>query len=129
MQGGGEGVRGPWYTSLRWRLAISLLALGVGVFFATTACMYPLRVVQRMSFVRGKGGGHVCITTYSPFRGTREVCAELSTIGMAGSRVEPGRGRQLGMKVRGHRLFYLLDRQGDFPSPTLFDTLIGARKL
>ena len=63
-------MRGPWYSSLRWRLAISLLALGVGVFFATTACMYPLRVVQRMSFVRDKGGS-VHITTYSPFRGTR----------------------------------------------------------
>ena len=33
------------------------------------------------------------------------------------------------MKVKGHRLFYLLDRGGDFPNPKLFDTLIGARKM
>ena len=54
---------------------------------------------------------------------------DLSTIGMAGSRITEGKGRQLGMKVKGHRLFYLLDRSGEFPSPTLFDTLLGARRL
>lgn len=59
----------------------------------------------------------------------REVHAALAAIGMAGSRVDTGKGRQLGMKVKGHRLFYLLDREGEFPSPNLFDTLIGARKL
>ena len=129
------------------------MALGMGVFFATTACMYPLRVVQTMHFVRGKTGG-VRITTYSPFRGTRYVCmyqcmqlyhmmvevyailsrevqAALSDIRLAGSRSEAGKkkGRQVGMKVKGHRLFYLLDRDGEFPSPTLFDTLIGARRM
>ena len=65
-----EPVKAPWYSSLKWRLAISLMALGVGVFFATTACMYPLRVVQTLSYIRGKGGG-VSITTYSPTKGTR----------------------------------------------------------
>ena len=149
-----EPASPPWYTSLRWRLTISLMALGMGVFFATTACMYPLRVVQTMHFVRGKTGG-VRITTYSPFRGTRYVCmyvctsacsytiimvevyailprevqAALSDIRLAGSRSKAGKGRQVGMKVKGHRLFYLLDRDGEFPSPTLFDTLIGARRM
>ena len=65
-------ISAPWYCSLRWRLTISVLTLGVGVFFAITASMYPLRVVQRMSYVRGKGGG-VAITTFSPTRGTRCV--------------------------------------------------------
>ena len=65
-----EPIKAPWYSSLKWRLAISLLALGVGVFFATTACMYPLRVVHTMSYIRGKGGG-VCITTYSPLKVVR----------------------------------------------------------
>ena len=60
----------PWYSSLKWRLVISLLTLGTGVFFAFTACMYPLRVVQRMSYVRGRGGG-VAIITFSPIKGTR----------------------------------------------------------
>ena len=59
----------------------------------------------------------------------REVRADLSDIGVAGKRVSEGKGRQLGMKVKGHRLFYLLDRGGDFPNPKLFDTLIGARKM
>ena len=63
-------ITAPWYSSLKWRLAISLLALSVGVFFATTACMYPLRVVQKMSYIRGKMGG-VSITTYSPLKGVR----------------------------------------------------------
>lgn len=71
-EGAADQPSAPWYSSLRWRLAISLMALGVGVFFATTACMYPLRVVQSLSYVRGRGGG-VCITTYSPFRGTRYI--------------------------------------------------------
>ena len=59
----------------------------------------------------------------------REVLVDLNNIAVAGSRVAEGKGRQLGMKVKGHRMFYLLDREGDFPSPKLFDTLIGARRL
>ncbi|CAI7997144.1 DCN1-like protein 1 [Geodia barretti] len=92
-------ITAPWYSSLKWRLAISLLALSVGVFFATTACMYPLRVVQKMSYIRGKMGG-VSITTYSPLKGVREVRADLSDIGVAGKRVSEAKGRQLGMKYK-----------------------------
>lgn len=49
---------------------LSLSALGLGILFATTACMYPLRVVQRLTYVRGKRG-EVSITTFSPFKGTK----------------------------------------------------------
>lgn len=115
----------PWYSSLRWRLGISLLALSLGVFFGVTACMYPLRVVQTLHYVRG--GGLVRITTYTPLRGTRQVEAPLEDIGLAGSRREV-KGRQVGMKVKGHRLFFLLDREGTFPAPAMFDTLIGSRR-
>ena len=59
----------------------------------------------------------------------REVRVDLRAIRVAGSRVDVGKTRQLGMKVKGHRLFYLLDREGEFPSPNLFDTLVGARRL
>ena len=65
----------------------------------------------------------VCVCVF------REVCADLGDIRVAGSRITEGKGRQLGMKVKGHRLFYLLDREGDFPNPKLFDTLIGARRM
>lgn len=64
------GKSGPWYSSLKWRLTISLSALGLGILFATTACMYPLRVVQRLTYVGGKGG-QVGITTFSPFKGSK----------------------------------------------------------
>ena len=122
----GEEEGAPWYTSLRWRLGISLLALGMGVFFATTACMYPLRVVQRIYYVRGVRS--VVVTTYTPFRrGTREVQAPLDDVALAGSRSDV-KGRQVGMKVKGHRLFFLVDKEGTFPSPSLFDTLIGTRR-
>lgn len=115
----------PWYSSLRWRLGMSLLALGLGVLFGVTACMYPLRVVQTLHYVRR--GGLVHITTYTPFRGTRKVEAQLEDIRLAGSRREV-KGRQVGMKVKGHRLFFLLDREGTFPAPAMFDTLIGSRR-
>ena len=59
----------------------------------------------------------------------RDVRVDLGDIRVAGSRVAEGKGRQLGMKVKGHRLFYLLDREGDFPNPKIFDTLIGARRM
>ena len=42
----------------------------------------------------------------------REVLVDLNNIAVAGSRVAEGKGQQLGMKVKGHRMFYLLDREG-----------------
>ena len=39
------------FSSSKWRVILSLLSLGAGVIFATTACMYPLRIVQKLTYV------------------------------------------------------------------------------
>ena len=33
----------------------------------------------------------------------------------------------LAIKVKGHSLYYLLDKKGTFPNYKLFDTLVGSR--
>ena len=53
--------------SIKWRVALSLLALSVGTFFTFTALMYPLRTVHRILFYRGRQSME--LTTYTPLGG------------------------------------------------------------
>ena len=115
--------KGSWYTSLKWRMTFSLLALSAGIFFGITACMYPLRVVQKLCFLKPSS---VCLTTYTPMGTKRALEVPLTNITCSGDRLSER--AQLALKVKGYPLFFLVDKQGQFWAPRLFDTLIASRK-
>ena len=118
-----EKQKGSWYTSLKWRVSFSLLALGAGIFFGITACMYPLRVVRQLFFLKPSS---VCLITYTPTGTTRSLQLPLTAVTCSGERLSER--AQLALKVKGYPLFFLIDRQGQFSAPRLFDTLIASRK-
>lgn len=118
-----EEQKGSWYTSLKWRISFSLIALGAGIFFGITACMYPLRVVQKLHFLKPSSVG---LITYTPTGSTRSLEVPLTTVTCSGERLSER--AQLALKVKGYSLFFLIDRQGQFLAPRLFDTLIASRK-
>ena len=117
-------TRFSWLSSLKWRLALSLLSLSAGVFFAVTACMYPLRIVNRLYFIKPTNAAR--IHTYTPLGSVRTVEIPLIDITCTGERLSEH--SQVALKARGYSLYFLMDKQGSFTAPRMFDTLIASRK-
>ena len=113
-----------WFTSSKWRIAMSLLSLSAGVFFAITANMYPLRCIHRLYFIQRSSAAQ--IHTYTPLGSVRKLQVPLNDITCTGDRSSAR--AQLALKVKDYPLFFLLDRQGQFVAPRMFDTLIASRK-
>ncbi len=113
------------FTSLKWRLGLSLLAFGAGVLFTATACMYPLRMINRIYFKKSTAAA--LIHTYTPLGSGRALTAPLTDILSSGDRGSSG--SHLSLKIRGYPMYFLVDKQnGTFLAPRLYDTLIGSRK-
>ena len=113
-----------WFTSSKWRLVGSLVSLGAGIFFAVIANMYPQRIVHRLYFLQRLSAAQ--IQTYSPFGSVRSIQVPLGDITCTGDRLTAK--AQLALKVRGYPLYFLMDKQGRFVAPRMFDTLIASRK-
>lgn len=114
---------GAMFSSLKWRLALSLLSLSAGLFFAVTASMYPLRVVSKLHYLQPSST--ISITTFTPLGLLREIQAPLQNVVCTGERLSSS---QLALKVRGHSLHFLMDRRGQYIAPKMFDSLVGSRK-
>ena len=100
-----------WFTSSKWRIAMSLLSLSAGVFFAVTANMYPLRCIHRLYFIQRSSAAQ--IHTYTPLGSVRKLQVPLNDITCTGDRSSAR--AQLALKVKDYPLFFLLDRQGMGP--------------
>ena len=103
---------------------MSLLSLSAGVFFVITANMYPLRCVHRLYFIQRSSAAQ--IHTFTPFGSVRKLQVPLGDITCTGERSSTR--AQLALKVKDYPLFFLLDKQGTFVAPRMFDTLIASRK-
>ncbi|MGH0173851.1 UNVERIFIED_CONTAM: hypothetical protein FKN15_066328 [Acipenser sinensis] len=89
----------------------------------TVSC---LTVVSRVLLHRG--GQEVTFTTYYPFGGTSSFSAPLRHVSCVAHRAEVP--SMIPIRVKGHALYFLLDKQGRFHNPRLFDVTVGAyRKL
>ena len=113
----------PKNSSIKWSMGLSAAALSVGSFFTATALMYPQRIVRQMSYLPKKEV--VKIGVFTPFGKHKDVQVPLTTIKCKGTRISH---KHLSLKVKGYPLHYIVDHQGTFQSPKLFDTLIGTRQ-
>lgn len=111
------------YSSLKWRVGLSAVALSVGTFFTMTSLMHPQRSVHQLLYLPKRE--LVRIGTYTPLGRQKTITVPLSTIKCVGRRLKTS---QISLKVKGHSLYFLMDHQGSFPSPKLFDLLIATRK-
>ena len=106
-------------------MGLSFLSLGAGVFFAVTACMYPLRIVHRLYLVKRTTSAKVL--TYTPLGSTRIVDIPLTDITATVDR--QAAKSHVAFKAKGYPLYFLLDKQnGRFLVPKVYDNVIGSRK-
>lgn len=103
-------------SSAKWRVILSLLSLGAGLFFATTACMYPLRIVQKLTYV-GNSQQLLKFVTYTPLGSTRTLSVAVGNVACVTSEERRSRLTHLAVKVKGYPLFFLLDQQGTQLNP------------
>lgn len=104
------------FWSSKWRLGLSLLSLGAGLVFAITACMYPLRVVQKLTYV-GNSQQLLKFVTYTPLGSTRSLAVPVGKASCVTSDQRRATLTHLAVKVQGYPLFFLLDQQGTELSP------------
>ncbi|KAI8477911.1 hypothetical protein Bbelb_443590 [Branchiostoma belcheri] len=86
--------------------------------------LFPLRAVNRV--VLQRGGQHVQLLTYAPFGTTRAFTVPLAHVSAAVGR--GGTPSQIPVKIKGHRFFYVLDKQGKISNTRLFDFTIGVSR-
>lgn len=115
-------------SSNKLRILVSLLSLSAGIFFAVSACMYPLRVVYKLTYIRPTQA--VQIITYTPLGTTRTLTVPLQDVTCSGSRFDGPKRGHFGLKIKGHSLYFLLDQQAMDASPNvrMFDQIIGTRQ-
>ena len=115
-------------SSYKLRILVSLLSLSAGVFFAVSACMYPLRVVHKLIYIRPTQA--VQLVTYTPLGMTRTLTVPLQDVTCSGSRFDGPKKGHFGLKIKGHSLYFLLDQQAMDASPNvrMFDQIIGTRQ-
>ncbi|RMB90478.1 hypothetical protein DUI87_33079 [Hirundo rustica rustica] len=86
-------------------------------------CVLPLRSVSRVTLLRG--GSAVTIGTPGPLGlGRRSLTVPLRDVSGRAHRLEVRAA--VPIKVRGRPFFFLLDKNGSFSDPRLFDITVGA---
>lgn len=98
------------------------IAVVMGLFFTTSGFLYSFRSVNRLVLQ----GNNLRVVTHTPLGGTRSFTVPISDVSCSGSRT--GTKAQVSLKVKGHRFFFLMDKDGDFLQPTLFDRTVGVKR-
>lgn len=88
------------------------------------AWFYTLRSVRFL--VLRKGGQDLTIVTYGPFGKNRMMNVPLKCISAQDARQTAK--VLLPLKLKGHRLYYILDMRGNFLNTQLFDHTAGLRR-
>lgn len=101
---------------------LASFAVGVGLVFTTSGFIYSLRSVNRLVLQ----GNNLRLVTHTPLGGTRSVTVPISDVSCTGSRI--GAKPQVPLKLKGYRFFFLLDKEGEFMQPTLFDKTVGIKR-
>eukprot|EP00058_Branchiostoma_floridae_P011748 XP_002597236.1 hypothetical protein BRAFLDRAFT_276232 [Branchiostoma floridae] len=113
-----------YVTGNKWRNGIIGLCLVAGSAITFLCFLFPLRAVNRV--VLQRGGQNVRFLTYAPFGLTRGFTVPLAHVSAAQGR--GGTPSQIPVKVKGHRFFYVLDKQGKISNTRLFDFTIGVSR-
>ncbi|XP_048476513.1 transmembrane protein 223 [Rhincodon typus] len=109
-----------------WRYGFTTSCLIIGSSILGAGSLFARRSVSRV--VLHRGGQQVTIASYLPFGRTSSFTVPLHQVSCVAHRTQVP--SMVPLRIRGHRFYYLLDKQGQFYNAKLFDTTIGAyRKL
>ncbi|XP_072168401.1 transmembrane protein 223-like [Diadema setosum] len=108
-----------------WRYTITLLSVTAGAVIFMGSYAYCRKSIYRI--VLRKGGEEVTIQTYGLFGLPWRFTTSLRNVSCEHSRY--GVRKQLPVKVKGHRFFYILDKDGKFFNVRLFDHTVGVHRM
>ncbi|TRY87401.1 hypothetical protein DNTS_013887 [Danionella cerebrum] len=111
-------------SSNRWRYGFTLGCIVIGVGILGVAVMFSRRSVSRV--ILHKGGGNVTVYTQSPLGPLRShhLTVPLRQVACYAHRNESP--SYIPLRVKGYRMYFLLDKNGTLNNPNLFDTTVGA---
>lgn len=98
------------------------IAVVMGLFFTTSGFLYSFRSINRLVLQ----GNNLRVVTHTPLGGTRSFTVPISDVSCGSSRT--GTKAHVSLKIKGHRFFFLMDKDGDFLQPTLFDRTVGLKR-
>ncbi|XP_054759706.2 transmembrane protein 223-like [Lytechinus pictus] len=119
-----SGIRVQLSSGL-WRYTITALSMCAGSIIFIASLVYSRRSIYRI--VLRKGGESATIQTYGLFGLPWRFTTSINNISCEHSR--DGIRTQLPIKVKGHRLFYILDKEGKFYNARLFDYSVGMHRM
>ncbi|KAJ8669718.1 hypothetical protein QAD02_000977 [Eretmocerus hayati] len=73
-----------------------------------------------------KGGKAVTIVTYHPVRSERTITVPVEKVSCELSRI--GRGQYSAIKIKGYGFKFILEKEGHFVNPELFDSTVGVKR-
>ncbi|XP_059818986.1 transmembrane protein 223 [Hypanus sabinus] len=106
----------------KWRYSFTVSCLTVGCLILAAGSAFSRRSV--CGVVLHRGGREVTISSHRLLGGSRSFRAPLRDLSCMAHRSQVA--SVIPLKVRGHRLYYLLDGRGQFHNPGLFDITVGA---
>ncbi|XP_018584498.1 transmembrane protein 223 [Scleropages formosus] len=120
----GVSVFGVSLGSSAWRYGFTVGCLAVGAAIVGFGVLFCRRSVSRV--ILHQGGTTVTLTMQSPL-GTdkaRRIKLPLTHVACHAHRLESP--SFIPLRVKGHRLYFLLDKEGKLNNPKLFDITVGA---
>lgn len=123
------GLAGMWSFEMNlgssgWRYGFTLGCLAVGGGIVGLGVLFSRRSVSRV--ILHQGGRMVTVCTQSPLgpgRG-RRITVPLSQVACHAHRLEPP--SFIPLRVKGHKFYFLLDKEGTLNNVKLFDITVGA---
>lgn len=123
------GLAGFWsfdmnLGSAAWRYGFTLSCLVIGGGIAGLGGLFCRRSVSQV--ILHKGGSMVTVTTQSPFGAAqgKRLIVPLSSVTCHAHRQESP--SFIPLRVKDHKFYFLLDKEGTLNNPKLFDVTVGA---
>ncbi|KAJ7996782.1 hypothetical protein DPEC_G00240590 [Dallia pectoralis] len=124
-----KGLAGLWSFDMNlgsnaWRYGFTLACLVIGGGIVGLSALFCRRSVSQVTL--HKGGSMVTVSTQSPLGADRgwRMTVPLSQLACYAHRQETS--NFIPLRVKGHKFYFLLDKEGRLNNPKLFDVTVGA---
>nr|CAG4642947.1 EOG090X0JX7 [Evadne anonyx] len=119
-----------WYKQVnlgekKFKNGITAMYIAVGMAILCGSWMYSLRSINNI--ILCKGGKDVILTTYGPYFKLRSLNIPLENVSAVQLRSKAS--NQLPIKVKGYKLYFLVDLKGQLKDPALFDASVGLKRI
>ncbi|KAJ8266186.1 hypothetical protein GJAV_G00126930 [Gymnothorax javanicus] len=107
-----------------WRYGFTITCLAIGGVIVGLGVLFCRRSVSQV--ILHKGGTKVTVRTQSPLGATRGQSLTVSLAQVASFAHRQESPNFIPLRVKGHRFYFLLDKEGTINNPKLFDVTVGA---